>query len=117
MMVTSILTNKRFIFPELAKKMPSFAEKEQHRRSHEGIHDGMSILTFLRIDDPPLFYATLFRHCLEGPRLDTSISNVYTYGLPTLTGLVKLNRLIREFREEPSTYSPQHMRECFDSFR
>ncbi|KAL5485498.1 hypothetical protein ACEPAI_8140 [Sanghuangporus weigelae] len=62
---------ERFIFPELAKKMPSFAEDEQHRKSHEGIHDG----------------------------------------------LVRLSTLIREFREEPSTYSPQRMRECFDSFK
>ena len=77
MIVTSILTNKRFIFPELAKKMPSFAEKEQHRKSHEGIHDGMSILTFRHIHDSPLFYTTLFRHYLKAPRLDFHSKCVY----------------------------------------
>ncbi|EJD02598.1 uncharacterized protein FOMMEDRAFT_19894 [Fomitiporia mediterranea MF3/22] len=62
---------ERFIFPELAKKMPSFAENDQHRKSHEGIHDG----------------------------------------------LVKLGAITREFRENPTSYSPERMRECLDSFR
>ncbi|PAV18412.1 hypothetical protein PNOK_0525400 [Pyrrhoderma noxium] len=62
---------ERYIFPELAKKMPSFAMDEQHLKSHEGIHDG----------------------------------------------LVRLSSLIHEFKENPSTYSPQRMRDCLDSFR
>ena len=36
-----------YIFPELAKKMPQFAEDEQHKKSHEGIHDGMYGPAFL----------------------------------------------------------------------
>jgi len=62
---------ERYIFPELAKKMPSFAENEQHRNSHKGIHDGLD----------------------------------------------RLSALTHEFRENPTTYTPERMRECLDSFK
>ncbi|KAI5118926.1 hypothetical protein M0805_003750 [Coniferiporia weirii] len=62
---------ERFIFPELAKKMPAFAADEQHRKSHEAIHEGLD----------------------------------------------KLSALTREFRENPTSYSPERMRECLESFR
>lgn len=60
-----------YLFPILAKRMPAFAQDEQHRTSHEGIHEG----------------------------------------------LMRLATLTRSFREEPSSYSPEKMRECLDSFR
>ncbi|THH02714.1 hypothetical protein EW145_g6713 [Phellinidium pouzarii] len=54
---------ERFIFPVLANKMPSFAEDDQHRKSHEAIHEGLN----------------------------------------------KLGALTREFRETPTSYSPERM--------
>ncbi len=35
---------QRFFFPILAKRMPAFADDEQHKKSHEDIHKGLSTL-------------------------------------------------------------------------
>ncbi|KAI0789146.1 hypothetical protein C8Q75DRAFT_733830 [Abortiporus biennis] len=60
-----------YIFPILAKRMPSFKEDEAHLKSHQGIHEGLD----------------------------------------------KLGELIHEWKASPSTYSPEKMRECLDSWR
>jgi len=61
---------ERFIFPVLAKRMPAFADNDQHRTSHEGIHKGLDAL---------------------GGHLTA-------------------------WRSTPTTYSPETLRECLDSF-
>jgi len=59
------------IFPNLAKKMPNFAEDEKHRQSHAAIHEGLD----------------------------------------------RLAALTKGVREDPTSYSPEKIRECLDSFR
>jgi len=61
---------ERFFFPILAKRMPAFADDEQHKKSHEDIHKGLE-------------------------ELGTH--------LKTWTGT-------------PTTYSPETLRKCLDSF-
>ncbi|KLO09122.1 hypothetical protein SCHPADRAFT_1000496 [Schizopora paradoxa] len=61
---------ERFFFPILAKRMPAFANDEQHRKSHDGIHKGLDEL---------------------GTHLAT-------------------------WRSAPTTYSPETLRKCLDSF-
>ena len=46
---------ERHIFPNLAKRMPSFKEDEQHIKSHHGIHEGRSAL-------PPFSSTSLCAH-------------------------------------------------------
>jgi len=62
---------EQYIFPDLAKRMPEFAENEKHLQSHAAIHHGLE----------------------------------------------ELGKLTREYRAEPSTYNPEKIRECLDSFR
>jgi len=62
---------ERYIFPDLAKRMPAFSQNEKHLKSHEGIHEGLD----------------------------------------------RLSLLTTAYRKDPTSYSPEKIRECLDSFR
>jgi len=60
-----------YIFPILAKKMPSFREDEQHRLKHKQIHDGLDALAVIikRVKEDPSSYSPAdLRACLDGFR-------------------------------------------------
>jgi len=62
---------ERFIFPILANRMPAFAENEQHRKSHDGIHEGLdrlSLLTNSYRANPPSYSPEKMRECLDSFR-------------------------------------------------
>lgn len=94
---------ERHIFPILAKRMPTFRNDEAHIKSHHGIHEGNknSSLIFnpLEILFPEWTRKTGRRFLLW------------------FTGLDKLGDLIHKWKLQPSTYSPQEMRESLDSWR
>lgn len=60
-----------YLFPILAKKMPAFAENEQHRESHKKIHDGLDALGDIMkrvYADQTTYSPTELRACLDGFR-------------------------------------------------
>ncbi|KZT42528.1 hypothetical protein SISSUDRAFT_50964 [Sistotremastrum suecicum HHB10207 ss-3] len=62
---------ERYIFPVLAKRMPSFRDNEKHRNSHHSIHDGLDRLSLLIAkysEDNTKYSPTEFRSCLESFR-------------------------------------------------
>ncbi|TDL24877.1 hypothetical protein BD410DRAFT_744576 [Rickenella mellea] len=62
---------EKYVFPILATRMPSFAENEEHRQSHEGIHKGLD----------------------------------------------RLGALTKTYREDPTSFSPEEVRKCLESFK
>lgn len=80
---------ERYMFPQLAKRIPAF--KEEHIKSHKGIHDGiMTLYSSVFSQDPEIF-------------IDP--------------GLEGLNSLLSKVGQNPSLYSPSEMRACLDSFK
>ncbi|KIJ50408.1 hypothetical protein M422DRAFT_224736 [Sphaerobolus stellatus SS14] len=60
-----------YIFPVLAKKMPTFQDDDQHKTSHKKIHDGLDALAALitRFRQEPNTYSPVeLRSCLDGFR-------------------------------------------------
>lgn len=102
---------ERHIFPYLAKRMPSFKEDEQHIKSHHGIHEGTKRL-LLFSPSPHSFLS--FLALLFVKILCTCADRFLPAFFP---GLDKLGTLIAKWLAEPSSYSPQEMRECLDSWR
>ncbi|CAL1706907.1 unnamed protein product [Somion occarium] len=82
---------ERTLFPFLGKRMPSFKEGETHLKAHHVIHEGMLVLHIV----------------------GAMIVNMWSFVL----GLDQLGTLVQESRGDPSTYSPQEMRKCLDSWR
>ncbi|CAE6416412.1 unnamed protein product [Rhizoctonia solani] len=57
-----------YVFPVLAQKMPSFAENEQHKKSHKVIHAGLDKLKDLATSwksEPTTFSPAILRSCLD----------------------------------------------------
>lgn len=68
--------------------MPSFREDDNHRSKHKKIHDGEPLTTL-----SPMWNANRD------------------------IGLDAIHALITRFKAEPSSYSPDELRACMDSFR
>ncbi|KAG7098633.1 hypothetical protein E1B28_000551 [Marasmius oreades] len=88
---------ERHVFPMLAIKMKEFATDSEHLKSHRGIHEGS-------------FRFDFSFPCQELP----TFGNSKIWFLP---GMDKLQELVKKYKKEPSTYSPEEMRACLDSFR
>ena len=72
--------------------MPQFSKDKdgEHLESHKGIHDGE----------------------IELPRVNSTLP-LTSFGV----GLDRLEALLNKWYTEPSTYSPEELRACLDSFR
>lgn len=91
-----------YVFPVLARKMPSFADNEKHKSSHKVIHEGLDKLETLAASwkkEPTTFSPDTLRACLDEFRkplfthLDEEVRDLSSENLKKYYSLEEVDQL------------------------